>query len=102
MGVAGMFECLLDTPLGKKAGTLRVVPSADGEHFSGELSNDLVGSVAISNGAIDGDMLLCTLKIDKPMRMSAECEVIVDGDKIVGSVTAGMFGKMKLSGQRMA
>jgi hypothetical protein len=53
-------------------------------------------------GTIDGNMLLCRLELTQPMRMSAECEIIVDGDTLVGFVTAGRFGEMALSGKRVA
>ena len=102
MSVEGTYECTLKTPLGKKTGTLVVVPSADGEHFTGSLSNSLLGSVEIADGTIDGDMLICQVSVTKPKRMNVDCEMIVDGDKLVGIVTAGMFGEMKMSGQRIA
>jgi hypothetical protein len=101
MSVEGTYECVLETPLGKKSGSLVVVPSPDGEHFTGTLSNALLGTIDIAEGTIDGDMLLCQLSVAKPMRMEVECEVIVDGDALVGFITAGRFGEMKLSGRRM-
>ena len=101
MSFAGTYECELKTPLGKKSGSLVVVPSADGEHFTGSLSNALLGSLEIEDGTIDGDMLLCSLSVEKPMRMDIECEVIVDGQSLNGFVTAGKFGEMKLTGRRI-
>jgi len=101
MSVAGHYECTLATPLGKKTGSLVVEPSADGEHFTGTLSNPMLGTLSIEDGQIDGDMLLCQLSVSKPMRMDVECEVIVDGDKLVGFITAGRFGEMQLSGRRV-
>ena len=47
MSFAGTYECELKTPLGKKSGSLVVVPSADGEHFTGSLNNPLLGSIEI-------------------------------------------------------
>ena len=102
MSLAGTYECELKTPLGKKTGSLVVEPTGDGEHFTGTLSNPLLGSLDIADGTIDGDMLLCSLSVDKPMRMDIECEVIVDGDRLDGFVTAGKFGEMKLTGRRVA
>ena len=102
MGLAGTYECVLETRMGRKDGTLVVVPSADGESFTGMLSNAMLGSLDITDGTIDGDMLTCQLSVTSPMRMKVDCEVIIDGDKLSGFVTAGMFGEMKLSGQRIA
>ncbi len=100
--LAGTYQCSLKTPLGARSGSLVVVPSPDGETFTGTLSNDLLGTVDLQGGTIDGNMLLCRLDLTQPMRMSAECEIIVDGDTLVGFVTAGRFGEMALSGKRVA
>lgn len=101
MAVAGTYDCTLKTPLGAKSGSLVVKPSKGGETFTGTLSNAMLGTVEIENGTIDGDMLLCTLDVTKPMRMTVTCEVIIDGDTLTGFVKAGMFGEMALTGSRV-
>lgn len=101
MGLTGTYDCSLKTPLGVKTGSLVVRPSASGETFTGTLSNEMMGTVEIAQGTIDGDMLLCSLDVTKPMRMRVECEVIVDGDTLNGLVRAGMFGDMPLTGTRV-
>lgn len=101
MSVEGTYECTLETPMGKKSGLLVVVPTADGEQFTGTMQNDMLGTVEIANGTIDGDMLLCAMRVTKPMRMKIECEVIVDGDTLNGFVTAGILGELTLTGQRV-
>ena len=75
MSLAGTFDCTLKTPLGAKSGSLVVVPSPDGESFSGTLSNAMLGTVEIAHGTIDGDMLN-------------------------GFAKAGTFGAMPLTGTR--
>ena len=100
MTVAGTYECVLATPMGKKAGALVVVPSADGATFTGSLTNSALGTVDIPEGTIDGDMLICEMSVTSPMKMKIACEIIVDGDTLNGFVTAGMFGEMTVSGQR--
>ena len=102
MSVAGTFECVISTPMGKKSGSLVVAPSVDGEHFTGNLTNDLLGSIEITDGTIEADMLMCRLSVTSPIKMVVDCEAVVDGDNLVGFVTAGMFGEMKLSGHRKA
>jgi len=37
-----------------------------------------------------------------PMPMTLTCEATVNGDQLTGSVNAGAFGAMPLSGQREA
>ena len=102
MKLAGTYECSLQTPLGVKTGSLVVNPSADGESFTGTLSNEMMGTVEIAHGTIDGDMLICSLDVTQPMRMTVTCEVIVDGDMLSGFVKAGMFGEMPLTGRRVS
>lgn len=101
MSLAGTFDCTLQTPLGAKSGSLVVVPSPDGETFTGTLSNAMLGTVEIADGTIDGDMLVCRLDVTQPTRMKVTCEVIVDGDTLNGFVKAGMFGSMRLTGTRV-
>jgi hypothetical protein len=101
MGLAGTYSCTLQTPLGKKEGTLTVSPAAEGESFTGTLSNSLLGTMQIEDGTIDGDMLLCRLEVTSPKAMTVDCEVIIDGDNLNGFVTAGMFGELKLTGHRI-
>ncbi|MEO6716938.1 MAG: hypothetical protein ABIM50_06785 [Novosphingobium sp.] len=100
MSVGGTYTCVLKTPMGEKEGTLIIIPSEGGDSFTGSLTNDLMGSVAIENGEIYGDGLSCKMAISKPMRMNVECDAVVDGDVLNGMVEAGMFGSMKLSGRR--
>ena len=100
MSLAGTFDCTLKTPLGAKSGSLVVVPSPDGESFSGTLSNAMLGTVEIAHGTIDGDMLLCSFDVSRPTRMTVSCEIIVDGDMLNGVVKAGMLGTMNLTGTR--
>jgi hypothetical protein len=100
MSLSGTYDCMLKTPLGDKSGSLIVVPSADGASFTGTLSNAMLGTVEIADGTIDGDMLLCSLDVSQPTRMTVSCEMIVDGDSLNGFVKAGMFGEMKLTGTR--
>ncbi len=100
MSLAGTFDCTLKTPLGAKSGSLVVVPSPDGESFSGTLSNAMLGTVEIAHGTIDGDTLLCSFDVTQPARMAVSCEIIIDGDMLNGFAKAGTFGAMPLTGTR--
>lgn len=102
MSLAGTYECTLKTPMGAKTGTLVVVPSQDGETFTGSLSNEMLGTVEIPEGTIDANMLLCQMQVTSPMKMKVDCEVIIEDDNLVGFIKAGMFGEMPLKGQRVA
>lgn len=101
MSLAGTYECSLKTPMGTKTGTLVVVPSADGDTFTGSLTNEMLGTVEIPEGTIDANMLLCQMRVTSPMKMQVDCEVIIEGDSVVGFISAGMFGEMELKGHRV-
>lgn len=100
MSVAGTYDCLTDTPLGKQKGVLTVVPG-EGDTFAGEISGDL-GSMKISDGRIDGQTLSWNMKMTMPMPMDLECAATVEGDYLAGTVKAGMFGSMTLTGKKRA
>jgi hypothetical protein len=100
MSVGGTYDCTTKTPLGDQKGVLTVVPNEDGASFSGGLSSDMMGSMDIENGTIDGNTLSWKMKMTVPMPMDLDCTATVDGDQLTGSVNAGAFGSMALTGQR--
>lgn len=100
MSVAGTYDCTIKTPMGPQSGTLVVEPGADGT-FSGSITGDM-GAMEITGGEVHGQTLTWSMKMTKPMPIDLECTATVDGDAISGSVKAGMFGSMDLSGTRKA
>jgi len=98
MGVAGTYEVSVKTPMGEQKGRLTVVP--DGDTFSGQLSGAL-GQVAITGGRVSGDSLSWQMGITTPMPLSLDCEATVSGDRLSGTVKAGVFGSMALEGVRV-
>lgn len=101
MTVAGTYDIVTKTPMGEQKGKFTVVDGGDGT-FSGNVSNDMMGSMAIEGGKIDGNRLTWKMAMKVPMPMDLDCEATVDGDAITGKVTAGVFGSMELSGTRAA
>jgi len=99
MGVAGTYECVVKSPLGDQKSTM--VVNVDGDTWSGTNSG-AQGSVDITDGKIDGNTLTWSMKMTVPMPMTLEGTATVDGDTISGSIKAGMFGSMPLSGTRQA
>jgi hypothetical protein len=89
---------------GYDAGTDRLVfrltDNGDGT-FSGKNAGAM-GSMDIENGKIDGNMLTWTMNMTVPMPMKLEGTATVDGDSLTGSVNAGAFGSMPMSGTRQA
>lgn len=98
--LAGSYDCVTDTPLGRQKGVLTIVPG-DGDSFTGQITGDL-GSMSLRDGRIDGNTLTWQMKMTVPMPMDLDCKATIDGDTLTGTVKAGMFGTMALNGTRQA
>jgi len=96
--VSGDWDVTIDTPMG--AQRLRLTVQAAGSSFTGTMSGGL-GSLDIPDGTVSGDTLSCRIRINSPMPMQVEVTAAVAGDTMSGSVDAGMFGSMPLSGVRV-
>ena len=97
MSVAGTYNVTVKSPMGDQTGTFTVVPA--GSSFTGSLVGSL-GSMEIADGKLDGNNLAWSMDMTMPMPMTLECEATVTGDALSGSVKAGVFGSMALSGTR--
>jgi hypothetical protein len=99
MSVAGTYDVVTKTPMGDQTGVFTV--NIDGDTFTGSV-NGAMGSMDVSNGKVDGDRLTWTMDMKVPMPMTLECEATVSGDALSGSVKAGAFGSMAMTGTRRA
>ncbi|MGB3165148.1 MAG: hypothetical protein WBA68_00010 [Alteraurantiacibacter sp.] len=99
--VAGSYDFKVSTPMGEQSGVMTVVPDDSGTHFDGTLSGTL-GSMDIKDGTINGNTLNWQMKMSMPMPMTLDCEAIVGGDNVQGSIDAGMMGKMVMTATRRA
>ncbi len=97
--VAGSYECVVKSPMGDQKSVLTVV--VDGDTFSGTNAG-AQGSLDVYDGKVDGNTLTWKMDMKVPMPMTLEGTATVDGDAITGSVKAGMFGSMPMSGTRQA
>jgi hypothetical protein len=98
MSVAGTYAIVIKTPMGDQKGKLTVTPGGSG--FTGSVTSDMMGSMDIADGKVDGNRITWTMDMKVPMPMTLEAEATIDGDAITGSVKAGAFGSMALSGAR--
>jgi hypothetical protein len=98
MSVAGTYTTVVKSPMGDQSGTFTVIPG-DGDSFTGSMAGGM-GSMDVVDGKIDGDTLTWKMNMVVPMPMTLTCEATVNGDQLTGSVNAGAFGAMPLSGQR--
>jgi hypothetical protein len=98
MSVAGTYDIVTKTPMGDQKGTFTVNVNGDG--FTGSVSSPMMGSMEVSDGKVDGNRLTWKMEMKVPMPMTLEGDATVAGDAISGSVKAGAFGSMALSGTR--
>ena len=101
MTIGGTYDCVTRTPMGEQRGTFTVTPNADGTRFSGVLANDM-GTLQVEDGVIDGNALRWTMEMTRPMPMTLECVAEITGETLKGSAKAGIFGRMPISGVRIA
>lgn len=99
MSVAGTYEVTTKTPMGEQKSVLTV--NVDGAAFTGSNIGPM-GSLEITDGAVDGNTITWSNQITSPMPMKIDCKATIDGDSISGTVTAGMFGSFPLNGSRTA
>jgi len=99
MSVAGTYECLTKTPMGDQTSTFTVVPGADGTTFTGTNAGPL-GSLEVEDGKIDGNTLSWTMQMTVPMPLKLDAKATIDGDALTGTINAGAFGDMPMTGTR--
>lgn len=99
MSVAGNWELVLNSPMGKQDVSL------DLKEEDGQLTGTLVNNTSnitseIIEGAVDGDELRWKVKLPKG-KLTLTFTTTVQEDTMSGKVKAGMFGSFGLSGQRV-
>ncbi|WOE75751.1 hypothetical protein [Alterisphingorhabdus coralli] len=99
MSVAGSYDCVTKSPMGDQTSVLTV--NVDGDSWTGENAGQM-GTLEITDGKVDGNTLTWTMDMKVPMPMKLECEATVDGDSLTGTVNAGAFGKMAMTGTKKA
>jgi len=99
MSVAGVYGCVTKSPMGDQKSVLTLVVA--GDTVSGTNAGG-TGSMDVEDGKVDGDSATWTRNMTVPMPMKLEASVSVSGDELTGSVKAGAFGEMAMSGTRQA
>lgn len=99
MSVAGTYECVTKTPMGDQKSDVTIV--VDGDTFTGTNAGAM-GSMEMENGKVDGNKLTWTMNMKVPMPMTLEAEATIDGDTLTGTIKAGAFGSMAMTGTRQA
>ena len=96
MAVDGTYNTTVKSPMGDQTGKLTVNDNGDGT-FSGKMEGGM-GSMDIESGSIDGNTIKWAMNMTVPMPMKLDCEAVIDGDTLTGTVNAGPFGAMPGSG----
>ena len=99
MSVAGTYDCVTKSPMGDQNSTFTVVPGPDGDTFTGSNQGQM-GSLDVKDGKIDGNTLTWKMDMTVPMPMTLDCTATVEGDQLTGTVNAGAFGDMAMTGER--
>lgn len=97
--VDGAYDCLTKTPMGDQQSVFTVITS--GERFNGTNAGPL-GSLDVKDGKVDGNRLTWVMEMTMPMPMTLTCEAIVNGDKLTGTIDAGAFGTLAMTGTKRA
>ena len=95
--VDGSWNTVAKTPMGNQEAVLTVASS--GDSFTGTFSGAM-GNTEVKDGKVDGDRLTFAIDITVPMPMTLTGDVVIDGDNLNGTVTAGAFGAFPITGTR--
>ena len=94
----GVYETVAKTPMGDQKAQLTIATA--GDTFTGRTDGSM-GAGPIS-GTISGSKLAWKMAISVPMSLTLDCQATVVGDRIDGTVTAGVFGSFPLTGKKIA
>lgn len=97
--VDGAYDCVTKTPMGDQSSVFTVI--SNGATFHGTNAGPL-GSLDVEDGKVEGDRLSWIMKMTMPMPITLTCEALVDGDVLNGSIDAGAFGTITMTGKRRA
>ena len=96
-GVDGSYDCVTKSPMGDQKSVFTV--NSSGDSFTGQNAGAM-GSLDVENGKVDGNKLTWTMNMKVPMPMTLEAEAVIDGDTLTGTIKAGAFGSMAMTGTR--
>jgi hypothetical protein len=98
MAIEGNYDCVTKSPMGDQKSMLKL--STDGATLTG-VNAGMMGSLDVEEGTVDGNTIRWKMNMKVPMPMTLNCEATIDGDTLTGTVDAGAFGKMAMTGTRV-
>jgi hypothetical protein len=97
MALDGSYDCITKSPMGDQKSVFTV--TTDGATFTGQNAGQM-GSLDVEDGTVDGNTLSWKMSMKVPMPMSLTCTATIDGDTLTGTINAGAFGSMPMTGTR--
>lgn len=97
--IDGAFDCVTKSPMGDQKSVFTVTSS--GDTFTGSNAG-MMGSLDVEDGKVDGNTLTWKMNMKVPMPMTLDCTATIDGDTLTGTINAGAFGSMAMTGTRKA
>lgn len=97
MNAIGSWKVTMSTPAGPQ--DMRLHIDTLGDDFSGRIESAM-GNHDIT-GSVSGNALSWQMKATKPIPITVTFNARIDGDTLSGSAKLGIFGKSKLSGERL-
>ena len=97
MSIDGSYDRVTKSPMGDQASVVTIV--TNGDTFTGT-NEGAMGSMALEDGKIDGNTLTWVMNMTVPMPMKLEGNATIIDGVLTGSVNAGAFGEMAMSGTK--
>lgn len=97
MSVEGVYDCVTQSPMGAQNSVLTI--NVDGDTITGT-NEGPQGSMDLEEGKVDGNIMNWVMNMTVPMPMKLEASATVDGDQLTGTVKAGAFGDMPMTGTK--
>ena len=98
MSIDGSYECVTKSPMGDQTSTFTIVTNDDGT-FTGT-NEGAMGSMDVENGKVDGNHITWDMNMTVPMPMKLEGDATITDGQLAGSVKAGAFGEMAMTGTK--
>jgi len=97
----GVWDFAVTTPVGQEPHEMTIRTHPDGT-LTGEVRHLKNGTVMqIEEGRHAGNTLTWKMRMEKPIKVKLVVTIQIDGNTLSGGAKAGLFGKAKISGQRI-
>ena len=97
MSIDGTYACVTKSPMGDQTSEFTIV--TDGDTFTGTNAGAM-GSMDVENGKVDGNHITWEMNMTVPMPMKLEGDATITDGTLAGSVKAGAFGEMAMTGTK--